>query len=107
MKAQDSPRTSPSPPPISSVQADMEQELLGLANALYNLGTTVVTDSTKDRPKQSSDTNQVEGKPVGQRVNEVIDRLSAIEELSQKTDVMVPMQVLQYDQRSHGAVEWS
>jgi len=26
-------------------------ELMGLANALYNLGTTVINDSTKDRDK--------------------------------------------------------
>jgi mediator of RNA polymerase II transcription subunit 10 len=95
MKAQDSPRGSPSPPPLSGIQSETEQELLGLANALYNLGTTVIADSTKDRPKQGTDSNHTEGKPVGQRVNEVIDRLAAIEELSQKTTTMIPMQILQ------------
>jgi hypothetical protein len=48
--APDSPRSSQSPPP-SGVQGDLELELLGLANALYNLGTTVINDSTKDRDR--------------------------------------------------------
>ena len=95
MKAQDSPRTSPSPPPLPGIQLETEQELLALANALYNLGTTVITDSTKDRPKQGPDSNHIEGKPVGQRVNEVVDRLAAIETLSQKTTSMIPMQIIQ------------
>ena len=46
----DSPRSSQSPAP-EGVQGDLELELLGLANALYNLGTTVINDSTKDRDK--------------------------------------------------------
>jgi mediator of RNA polymerase II transcription subunit 10 len=49
--APDSPRSSQSPPP-EGAQGDLELELLGLANALYNLGTTVINDSTKDRDKQ-------------------------------------------------------
>lgn len=48
--APDSPRSSQSPPP-EGLQGDLELELLGLANALYNLGTTVINDSTKDRDK--------------------------------------------------------
>jgi hypothetical protein len=46
----DSPRASQSPPPLGP-QGDLEMELMGLANALYNLGTTVINDSTKDRDK--------------------------------------------------------
>lgn len=57
----DSPRPSQSPPP-SGIQGDMELELLGLANALYNLGTTVINDSTKERDKPGG------GKQVGLRV---------------------------------------
>ena len=62
--APDSPRSSQSPPP-SGTQGDLELELLGLANALYNLGTTVINDSTKERDKPGG------GKQVGLRVNEV------------------------------------
>ena len=46
----DSPRSSESPPP-SGLQGDLELELHGLANALYNLGSTVINDSTKERDK--------------------------------------------------------
>ena len=53
---------SESPPP-SGLQGDLELELLGLANALYNLGTTVVNDLTKEKDKPGSG-----GKPVGMRV---------------------------------------
>jgi len=59
--APDSPRSSQSPPP-DGLQGDLELELMGLANALYNLGTTVVSDSTKERDKAGG------GKPVGLRV---------------------------------------
>ena len=59
--APDSPRSSQSPPP-DGLQGDLELELMGLANALYNLGTTVVSDSTKERDKPDG------GKPVGLRV---------------------------------------
>lgn len=59
--APDSPRASESPPP-SGVQGDLELELLGLANALYNLGTTVINDLTKEKDKVGS------GKQVGLRV---------------------------------------
>jgi len=57
----DSPRSSQSPAP-SGVQGDLELELLGLANALYNLGTTVINDSTKERDKAGG------AKQVGLRV---------------------------------------
>lgn len=60
--APDSPRMSESPPP-SGVQGDLELELLGLANALYNLGTTVVNDLTKEKDKPGGG-----GKQVGMRV---------------------------------------
>lgn len=56
----DSPRASQSPAP-PGLQGDLELELLGLANALYNLGTTVINDSTKDKDKSG-------GKQVGIRV---------------------------------------
>jgi hypothetical protein len=56
--APDSPRSAQSIPP-TGIQGDLEQDLMGLANALYNLGTTVVNDSTKDPGT---------GKQVGLRV---------------------------------------
>ena len=59
--APDSPRSSQSPPP-DGLQGDLELELMGLANAMYNLGTTVVSDCTKERDKPDG------GKPVGLRV---------------------------------------
>ena len=57
----DSPRASQSPAPLG-VQGDLELELLGLTNALYNLGTTVINDSTKERDKLGG------AKQVGLRV---------------------------------------
>lgn len=59
--APDSPREQESPPP-EGIQGDLEMELLGLANALYNLGTTVVNDLTKEKDKPGG------GKQVGMRV---------------------------------------
>ncbi len=59
--APDSPRSSESPPP-AGVQGDLELELLGLANTLYNLGTTVVNDLTKEKDKPGG------GNQVGLRV---------------------------------------
>ena len=56
----DSPRASQSPPPPGS-QGDLELELHGLANALYNLGATVINDTTKERDKPPG------GKQVGLR----------------------------------------
>jgi mediator of RNA polymerase II transcription subunit 10 len=101
--APDSPRASQSPPP-AGLQGDLELEVLGLANALYNLGTTVINDSTKERDKSG-------GKQVGLRVcvfssrlvtnslslyfrNQVISHLVTIEEMASQTRTMVPFQVL-------------
>ncbi|KAF8239448.1 hypothetical protein L208DRAFT_1237350 [Tricholoma matsutake] len=83
----DSPRSSQSPAP-SGVQGDLELELLGLANALYNLGTTVINDSTKDRDKPGG------AKQVGLRVNEVIGHLGTVDDMAQLISTMIPMQVL-------------
>ncbi|KAH7887931.1 transcription factor subunit Med10 of mediator complex-domain-containing protein [Phlebopus sp. FC_14] len=85
--APDSPRSSQSPPP-SGVQGDLELELLGLANALYNLGTTVINDSTKERDKPGG------GKQVGLRVNEVVHHLASIDDMAQRAQTMIPFQVL-------------
>ncbi|KAF7322754.1 Mediator of RNA polymerase II transcription subunit 10 [Mycena chlorophos] len=85
--APDSPRSSQSPPP-EGAQGDLELELMGLAQALYHLGTTVIHDSTKDRDKPGG------GKQVGLRVNEVIEHLSKIEDMAQGVRTMIPMQVL-------------
>ncbi|KAJ7581179.1 transcription factor subunit Med10 of mediator complex-domain-containing protein [Mycena floridula] len=82
----DSPRSSESPPP-PGVQGDLELELLGLATALYNLGTTVINDSTKERDNPG-------GKQVGLRVNDVINHLATIDELAQVNRTMIPMQIL-------------
>ncbi|SJL10547.1 uncharacterized protein ARMOST_13934 [Armillaria ostoyae] len=87
--APDSPRSSQSPPP-SGLQGDLELELLGLANALYNLGTTVINDSTKERDKPGSGG----GKPVGMRVNEVINHLATIDDMAVQTPTRIPLQVL-------------
>ncbi|EAU84948.1 hypothetical protein CC1G_00467 [Coprinopsis cinerea okayama7 len=86
MAAPDSPRSSQSPPPVGR-QGDLELELLGLANALYNLGTTVVNDSTKEREKGGV-------KQVGLRVNDVVNHLSAIDDMAQDIRTMIPLQVL-------------
>lgn len=85
--APDSPRSSLSPPP-SGIQGDLELDLLGLANALYNLGTTVINDSTKEKDKPGG------GKQVGSRVNDVIAHLSTIDNMTQYTQTMIPIQVL-------------
>jgi len=85
--APDSPRSSLSPPP-SGVQGDLELELLGLANALYNLGTTVINDSTKEKDKPGG------GKQFWLRVNDVISQLSTIDEMAQHTQTMIPIQIL-------------
>ncbi|TCD69181.1 hypothetical protein EIP91_008477 [Steccherinum ochraceum] len=82
-----SPRASESPAP-ESPQGDLELELLGLANALYNLGTTVVNDLTKEKDKPGG------GKQVGLRVNTVINHLANVDNLSQQITTMIPMQVL-------------
>ncbi|KAF8897131.1 hypothetical protein BD779DRAFT_1667150 [Infundibulicybe gibba] len=103
--APDSPRSSQSPAP-SGTQGDLELELLGLANALYNLGTTVINDSTKERDKPGG------GKQVGLRVygisslasrtpnksnfcrNDVVAHLATIDDMAQHTSTMIPVQVL-------------
>ncbi|TBU27738.1 transcription factor subunit Med10 of mediator complex-domain-containing protein [Dichomitus squalens] len=63
-------------------------ELLNLAQMLYNLGTTVVNDLTKEKDKPGN------GKNVGARVNHVIKSLGVLEEMSETITTMVPMQVL-------------
>ncbi|OAX42912.1 hypothetical protein K503DRAFT_682244 [Rhizopogon vinicolor AM-OR11-026] len=85
--APDSPRSSQSPPP-EGVQGDLELELLGLANALYNLGTTVINDSTKDRDKPGG------AKQVGPRANDVVHHLATIDDMAQNIPTMIPFQVL-------------
>jgi hypothetical protein len=59
--APDSPRLSQTPPP-TGLHGDIEVELLGLANALYNLGTTVISDLSREKDKPGV------GKQVGLRV---------------------------------------
>jgi hypothetical protein len=59
--APDSPRLSQTPPP-TGLQGDLEVELVGLANALYNLGTTVISDLSREKDKPGV------GKQVGLRV---------------------------------------
>ncbi|OSD01700.1 hypothetical protein PYCCODRAFT_1411892 [Trametes coccinea BRFM310] len=86
--APDSPREADSPPP-AGIQGDLEMELAGLANALYNLGTTVVGDLTKEKDKPGG-----AGKQVGARVNDVIHHLATLDDMSQHIDTMIPMQVL-------------
>jgi mediator of RNA polymerase II transcription subunit 10 len=58
---------------------------MGLANALYNLGTTVVNDSTKDPGI---------GKQVGLRVNEVVGYLGGLDDMASHLTTRVPMQIL-------------
>ena len=82
------------PPPLG-IHGDTEMELMGLANALYNLGTTVVNDATRER-SASKPGEPAASKPVGQKVNEVISHLANIESLAEKMDTMIPMQILQY-----------
>ncbi|KAK7685734.1 hypothetical protein QCA50_011080 [Cerrena zonata] len=86
--APDSPREADSPPPEGS-QGDLELELVGLANALYNLGTTVVNDLTKEKDRPGG------GKQVGLRVNDVINHLATLDGMSQDVTTMIPMQVLE------------
>ncbi|KAH9040581.1 hypothetical protein EDB84DRAFT_1587526 [Lactarius hengduanensis] len=82
--APDSPRSAQSIPP-TGIQGDLEQDLMGLANALYNLGTTVVNDSTKDPGT---------GKQVGLRVNEVVRYLAGLDDMASHHTTRVPMQIL-------------
>lgn len=82
-------------PPPQGLHGDIENELLGLANALYNLGTTVVLDSTKERQNLRPG-EEPPAKPVVQKVEDVIGHLASIEELSKDYDTMIPFQILQY-----------
>ena len=99
--APDSPRSAQSVPP-TGIQGDLEQDLMGLANALYNLGTTVVNDSTKDPGT---------GKQVGLRVcvhalqlspksyvtwgrNEVVGHLAGLDDMASHLTTRIPMQIL-------------
>jgi mediator of RNA polymerase II transcription subunit 10 len=66
----------------------LELELLGLANALYNLGTTVINDSTKDRDRPGG------AKLVGLGANEVVNHLMSIDNKAQDIQTMIPFQVL-------------
>jgi mediator of RNA polymerase II transcription subunit 10 len=49
----------------------------------------VVNDSTKDKDKPGGGT-----KPVGQRVNDVVSHLAALDDLARNVRTMIPMQVL-------------
>ncbi|KAH8115762.1 transcription factor subunit Med10 of mediator complex-domain-containing protein [Phellopilus nigrolimitatus] len=93
----DSPGDISQTPPPTGAQGDLELEIVGLANALYNLGTTVVIDSTKERQlaKSAVASEEEASKPVGQRVNDVIGHLSTIEDLAGDLRTMVPLQILQ------------
>lgn len=86
-QAPDSPRESESPPPPGP-QGDLEIELLNLAQKLYDLGITVVSDLTKEKDKPGN------GKNVGARVNHVIESLGMLEKMSDSVTTMVPLQVL-------------
>ncbi|KAI5119628.1 hypothetical protein M0805_007892 [Coniferiporia weirii] len=90
----ESPGDIPQTPPPTGAQGDLELELAGLANALYNLGTTVVSDSTKERQNVKPGESGA-GKPVGHRVNDVIGHLSTIEGLAEGLKTMIPFQILQ------------
>ncbi|KIY51886.1 hypothetical protein FISHEDRAFT_36356 [Fistulina hepatica ATCC 64428] len=92
--AQESPRSSLSPPPTGS-QGDLELELLGLANALYNLGTTVINDSTKEREKTGG------GKQVGPKVNDVVRHLETLDNIAPSITQFIPIQVLMDIDNAH------
>lgn len=95
MATPDSPGEPPQTPPPPGAQGDVELELIGLANALYNLGTTVVNDLSKER-QQAPNGDSAPIKPVGQRVNDVIGHLATIEELGASIPTMIPFQTLQF-----------
>jgi mediator of RNA polymerase II transcription subunit 10 len=104
----DSPPRAETPPP-EGVHGDIELELLALANALYNLGTTAINDNTREKPVGGPD-GQRPDKKIGMRVyvilqraielsdtkgsNQVVEHLATIEELSQRIDIMIPMEIL-------------
>lgn len=95
--AADSPADGAQSPLPVGIQGELELELIGLANSLYNLGTTVVNDSTKEKAMARPGTLDAGGgKPVGQRVNDVVKHLSAIDEMAEGLRTLIPLQVLQY-----------
>lgn len=64
--ANDSPRPdSPISPAPTGLNGDIELELIALANALYNLGTTAINDNSREKP--GPDGNRPE-KQIGARV---------------------------------------
>jgi mediator of RNA polymerase II transcription subunit 10 len=86
------------------LQGDLEAELTALAQALFDLGTTVINDLTKEK-------DLPHGKPVGMRVlvvncssppliqrcihrNEIISRLDTLDAMAQRVPTMIPMQTL-------------
>ena len=92
--APESPRAQ-SPVPEGPI-GDLESYLDGLSTALYNLGTTAVFDSTKEKSKVGPSGDVLAAKkPVGQKVNDVVNYLARIEAASALVNTMVPMQVLQ------------
>lgn len=93
----DSPADGAQSPLPVGLQGELELELIGLANSLYNLGTTVVNDSTKEKAMvRPGSLDSGGGKPVGQRVNDVIKHLAAIDEMAEGLRTLVPLEVLQY-----------
>jgi hypothetical protein len=60
----DSPPRAETPPP-DGVHGDIELELLALADALYNLGTTAINDNTREKPGPDG---QRPDKKIGMRV---------------------------------------
>jgi mediator of RNA polymerase II transcription subunit 10 len=80
-------------------------ELMGLANALYNLGTTVINDSTKDRDKiggvkqvgmrvYPSLTDAWEQRWLNVHSNDVVSHLGTIDNMAQDITTMIPDQIL-------------
>ena len=55
----------PDTPPPEGVQGDIELELIALATSLYNLGTSVINDNTRERPGPDG---QRPEKRIGQKV---------------------------------------
>jgi len=76
------------------VHGDVELELLALANALYNLGTTAINDNSKEKNIGGGQDGMRPDKKMGAKVNQVVEHLAAVEELSQQIDTMIPMQIL-------------
>ncbi|KZT39801.1 hypothetical protein SISSUDRAFT_984350 [Sistotremastrum suecicum HHB10207 ss-3] len=90
--ANDSPRPdSPISPAPTGLNGDIELELIALANALYNLGTTAINDNSREKLDQNGNKPQ---KQIGSRVNEVVRHLATIEDLSRNVTTTIPIQVL-------------